>query len=63
MPWPINRRNSLSCTVRTSQTKVVQSKGLLSDLYWVLEYHILLHVNSALDSLDDHLNVLFVKII
>ena len=31
MPWPINRRNSLPCTVRTSQTKVVQSKGWLSD--------------------------------
>ena len=26
-----NRRNSLPCTVRTSQTKVVPSKGWLSD--------------------------------
>ena len=26
MPWPINRRNSLSCRVKTSQTKVVQSR-------------------------------------
>ena len=31
MPWPINRSNSLPCTVTTSQTKVVQLKGLLSD--------------------------------
>ena len=31
MTWPKNRRNSLPCTVRTSETKVVQSKGWLSD--------------------------------
>ena len=30
MPWSINRRNSLQCTVRTFQTKVVQLKGLFS---------------------------------
>ena len=28
---PRNRRNSLPCTVRTSQTNFVQSKGWLSD--------------------------------
>ena len=30
MPWSINRRNSLQCTVRTFQTKVVQSNGWLT---------------------------------
>ena len=28
MPWPMNRRNSLQGTVRTSQTKVKQSTGV-----------------------------------
>ena len=62
MSWHINRRNSLPyCTVRTSQTKVVQSKGWLSDgctkYPWVLKYHIPLHVDDAVDSLDDHLKI------
>ena len=31
MPWPKNRNNSLSCSAWTSLTKVVLSKGWLSD--------------------------------
>ena len=62
MPWPIKTRNSLPCTVKTYQTKVMQSKGWLSygcyltKYPWVLEYRIPLHVDDALDSLKDHLN-------
>ena len=29
---------------------------LLNLISWLLEYHITLHVDDALDSLDDHLN-------
>ena len=36
MPWLKNRRSSLPCTVRTSQTKVVQLKGWLSLVVLVL---------------------------
>ena len=55
-------RNSLPCTIGTSQTKVVQSKGWLSiESYltfypWGLEYRIPLQADDALDFLDDHLN-------
>ena len=38
MPRPIIRRNSLPCTVRVSQTKVMQSKGWLSVECYLTEY-------------------------
>ena len=49
--------------VRTFQTKVLQSKGLLSircyltQYPWVLVYRIKLQTDSALDSLDDNLRI------
>ena len=61
MPWPINKCNSLPCTVKTSQTKVMKSKGWLSygcyltQYPWVIEYRIPLHADDAIDSLDDYL--------
>ena len=35
MPWSINRRNSLPFIVRISQTKGMQSKGWLSDGFYL----------------------------
>ncbi len=51
MPWPINRHNALPCTVRTSQTKVGQSKGCLLDV------RVLHPIPITDDSLDDHLKI------
>ena len=58
MPWPINRRNSLPCIVRTSQSKVVQSKGWLSvgmllNLISLGDYRIPLQAEYPLDYLDE----------
>ena len=57
MPWPKTEATHYhACTVRT-QTKVMQSKWsdgcYLTKYHWVLESRIPLHVDDALDSLDD----------